>query len=174
MLFRSVASRYEVAVSEDGREWRAVAGDKDRIPHGQAAAPMQDAAALSPNERAEADALAVEVAEEPEPGDVRGASDPRLPHRGGSLGVRRRHRREQCSSGMGRAIVLARRAVPFTGSDESPFLASEKTSPAARCSPVYKCVEATPGSCEAVTGAAAAFSPARDASSAACWACSLA
>jgi mono/diheme cytochrome c family protein len=58
-----VATRYEVAVSNDGTAWQAVASDKDRIPHGDAPAPVADFASLSPNERAEAEALTAQVAE---------------------------------------------------------------------------------------------------------------
>jgi cytochrome c553 len=58
-----VATRYEVAVSSDGAAWQTVASDKDRIPYGEAVAPAADFAALSPNERAEAESLTTEVAE---------------------------------------------------------------------------------------------------------------
>ena len=58
-----VATRYEVAVSNDGTTWQTVASDKDRIPYGGAAAPAAAPAALSPNERAEAESLTAAVAE---------------------------------------------------------------------------------------------------------------
>ena len=62
-FFDRVATRYEVAVSNDGTAWQTVASDKDRIPYGGAAAPAQAVAALSPNERAEAESLSAQVAE---------------------------------------------------------------------------------------------------------------
>jgi cytochrome c553 len=49
-----VAIRYEIAVSDDGATWRMVASDAGRMPHGPAA----DFAALAPEQRAEAEALA--------------------------------------------------------------------------------------------------------------------
>jgi cytochrome c553 len=58
-----LATRYEVAVSNDGTAWQTVASDKDRIPYGGAAAPAQAFATLSPNERAEAESLSAQVAE---------------------------------------------------------------------------------------------------------------
>jgi cytochrome c553 len=58
-----VATRYEVAVSNDGTTWQTVASDKDRIPYGGTAAAAPDFASLSPNERAEAESLTAQVAE---------------------------------------------------------------------------------------------------------------
>jgi len=58
-----VATRYEIAVSDDGTAWRTVASDKDRIPYDGTAAPPPDFASLSPNERAEAEALTAQIAE---------------------------------------------------------------------------------------------------------------
>ncbi|MCX7414346.1 MAG: DUF1553 domain-containing protein [Planctomycetia bacterium] len=58
-----VATRYEVAVSNDGTKWQTVASDKDRIPYGGNAAAAPDFASLSPNERAEAESLTAQVAE---------------------------------------------------------------------------------------------------------------
>jgi cytochrome c553 len=52
-----LAIRYEVAVSLDGREWKPVATDADRIPFGSDAPPAEQFAGLSPNERAEAESL---------------------------------------------------------------------------------------------------------------------
>ena len=58
-----VATRYEVAVSNDGTTWQTVASDRDRIPYDSKAAAPPDFASLSPNERAEAESLTAEVAE---------------------------------------------------------------------------------------------------------------
>jgi hypothetical protein len=58
-----VATRYEIAVSDDGQAWKTVASDKDRIPHGSDAGRADDFSRLSPNERAEAESLAARVAE---------------------------------------------------------------------------------------------------------------
>jgi len=58
-----VATRYEVAVSNDGMAWQTVASDKDRIPHGGNATAPTEPASLSPNERAEADSLTAQIAE---------------------------------------------------------------------------------------------------------------
>ena len=58
-----VPTRYEVAVSTDGKNWQTVASDKDRIPQGSAPPADVDFASLSPNERAEAEALIAQNAE---------------------------------------------------------------------------------------------------------------
>jgi cytochrome c553 len=58
-----LATRYEVAVSLDGEDWRKVASDADRIPVGSDAPPAEQFAGLSPNERAEAESLLAGVAE---------------------------------------------------------------------------------------------------------------
>jgi hypothetical protein len=58
-----VATRYAIAVSDDGKAWKTVASDKDRIPYDGTAAPAPDFASLSPNERAEAEALTAQIAE---------------------------------------------------------------------------------------------------------------
>ena len=57
------ATRYEIAVSDDGTAWRVVAGDKDRIPHGSTPPAREQFADLSPNEKAEAESLLVNSAE---------------------------------------------------------------------------------------------------------------
>jgi hypothetical protein len=62
-FFDRVATRYEVTVSSDGTTWQTVSSDEDRIPYGAAAAPTTDFTALSPNERAEAEALTADAAE---------------------------------------------------------------------------------------------------------------
>ena len=58
-----LATRYEVAVSLDGKDWTVVAGDADRIPFGSDAPPLEQFTGLSPNERAEAESLLADVAE---------------------------------------------------------------------------------------------------------------
>ena len=57
-----VATRYEVAVSNDGMAWQTVASDKGRIPHGGNAPAPTEPASLSPNERAEATSLTAQIA----------------------------------------------------------------------------------------------------------------
>jgi mono/diheme cytochrome c family protein len=58
-----LATRYEVAVSLDGKDWTVVAGDADRIPFGSDTPPLEQFTGLSPNERAEAESLLADVAE---------------------------------------------------------------------------------------------------------------
>jgi cytochrome c553 len=58
-----LAIRYEVAVSLDGKAWKTVASDADRIPFGSDAPPLEQFAGLSPNERAEAESLLADVAD---------------------------------------------------------------------------------------------------------------
>jgi mono/diheme cytochrome c family protein len=57
-----LAIRYEVAVSLEGKEWKTVASDADRIPSGSDTPSAEQFAGLSPNERAEAESLLAEVA----------------------------------------------------------------------------------------------------------------
>ena len=57
-----LAIRYEVAVSLDGKDWKPVASDADRIPYGSDTPSAEQFAGLSPNERAEAESLLAEVA----------------------------------------------------------------------------------------------------------------
>ena len=57
-----LAIRYEVAVSQDGRDWKVVASDADRIAFGSDTPPLEQFAGLSPNERAEAESLLADVA----------------------------------------------------------------------------------------------------------------
>jgi mono/diheme cytochrome c family protein len=68
-----LVTKYEIAVSSDGRDWRPVASQVDRLPHDHAAfgaPPASDqkveiltASALSPNELAEYESLSATVAE---------------------------------------------------------------------------------------------------------------
>ena len=58
-----LATRYEVAVSLDGKAWKTVASDADRIPFGSDAPSPEQFVGLSPNERAEAESLLAGVAE---------------------------------------------------------------------------------------------------------------
>jgi len=58
-----LATRYEVSVSLDGKDWTVVAADADRIPFGSDAPPLEQFTGLSPNERAEAESLLADVAE---------------------------------------------------------------------------------------------------------------
>jgi len=58
-----LATRYEVAVSLDGQDWKQVASDADRIPFGSDAPPTEQFAGLSPNERAEAESLLTGIAD---------------------------------------------------------------------------------------------------------------
>ena len=60
-----LATRYEVSLSLDGKEWRTVAGDSDRLPHDyvHATGPITAAAELSPNELAEMESLTAVVAD---------------------------------------------------------------------------------------------------------------
>jgi len=60
-----VVTRYEIAVSDDGKAWKTVSSDKDRIPLGDtpATALAELPPDLSPNERAEAENLIARSAE---------------------------------------------------------------------------------------------------------------
>jgi cytochrome c553 len=60
-----VVTRYEIVVSDDGRAWRTVSSEKDRIPLGATPVPAVGELPpdLSPNERAEAENLIARSAE---------------------------------------------------------------------------------------------------------------
>ncbi len=58
-----LAIRYEVAVTLDGKAWKPVASDADRIPFGSDGPPPEQFAGLSSNERAEAESLLANLAD---------------------------------------------------------------------------------------------------------------